>query len=72
MIKVKDQVGNIVRGVFRKPNGALVVNDAEMIEKYCIESEARQRDANRISELEKTVDDLKDMVYQLLDGMKRK
>lgn len=71
MIKVKDSVGNIVRGVFRKPNGALVVNDAEMIEKYRLESEARRRDADRIAELEKTVDDLKYMVSQLIDGMRK-
>lgn len=71
MIKVKDQIGNIVRGVFRKPNGALVVNDTEMVEKYRLESEARHRDANRIVELEKTVDDLKYMVYQLLDEKRK-
>ena len=66
MIKVKDIDGKEVRGLYRGPNGALVVNDQNLYGKYIAERNARVRDKEKISELEKELFDLKMLVQRLL------
>lgn len=70
MIKVKDVSGAIVRGVYRDKNGTLLVKDDDLLTKYKNELAARQRDQDRIKDLESTVDSLKQMVLQLLESKK--
>lgn len=72
MIKVKDVDGKEVRGVFRGPNGSLVVQDDKLLNKYLIEKRARENDQLKIKTLEEQVASLSSMVQQLLENSKAK
>ena len=66
MIKVKDIDGREIRGLYRGANGTLVVDDQNLYSKYIAEREARVREKEKISTLEKELSDLKMLVQQLL------
>jgi hypothetical protein len=70
MIKVKDIDGKEIRGVYRSPNGSLVVNDSSLLSKYNNEKNSRMMDKEKIKTLESEVSNLKMMVEQLLEKIK--
>jgi hypothetical protein len=66
MIKVKDIDGKEVRGLYRGSLGSLIVNDSELMQKYLVEKNAREKDKHRIATLELELNELRTMVEQLL------
>ena len=62
-MKVKDQNGNIISGVFRTKHGGLIVSDQSAYDKYIKESEQ----AKRVLNMEKQIEELKSLVAQLLN-----
>lgn len=69
MIKVKDVDGKEVRGVYRGPNGSLIVDDNRLLQKYLTEKNARERDQIKIKTLEDQVCSLTAMVEKLLEKL---
>lgn len=59
---VKDQDGNIVKGLLRNSSGGLVVNDEIEFNKYKREKES----VNRVKHLEEELDQLKQLVQTLI------
>jgi hypothetical protein len=51
MIRVKDPEGHVVKGVFKTPHGALVVNDPTGYDKYKRQQEAINNINQRIDQL---------------------
>lgn len=66
-MKVKDQNGNIVSGVFRTAQGGLIVNDQSAYDKYIKESEQ----AKRVLNMETQIADLQCLVAELLTKLNR-
>lgn len=66
-MKVKDQNGNIVSGVFRTAQGGLVVDDQSSYSKYIKESEQ----AKKMSNMETQIADLQCLVAELLTKLNR-
>lgn len=66
MIKTKDVDGRDVRGVFRGPNGSLVVQDDQLYSKYIAERNARISQQSKVASLESEVAELKAMIQLLL------
>lgn len=62
-MKVKDQNGNIVYGIYRTDQGGLVVNDQSAYDKYIRTSEQ----AKKVLNMEKQIQELKSLVAQLLN-----
>lgn len=69
MIKVKDVDGKEVRGVYRGPNGSLIVQDNQLLQKYLTEKNAREKDQLKIKSLEDQISSLKTMVEKLLEKL---
>jgi hypothetical protein len=65
MIKTKDVDGRDVRGVFRGPNGSLVVQDDQLYSKYIAERDARIAQQSKVASLEAELAELKAMVKML-------
>ena len=61
-LQVKDQQGNVVRGLYRSPNGVLIVDDSAEFNKYNREKQS----AAEINQLRSEVDQLKQLVATLL------
>lgn len=66
MIKTKDIDGREVRGVFRGPNGSLVVQDEQLYSKYIAERDARIAQQSKVASLESEIAELKAMLQTLL------
>lgn len=66
MIKVKDVNGNTVRGIYRAPNGTLIVKDDTLHAKHLLEVNSKLYDKQKIENLEKTVEELTVLVKKLL------
>lgn len=66
MIKTKDIDGREVRGVFRGPNGSLVVQDEQLYSKYIAERGARIAQQSKVASLESEIAELKAMLQTLL------
>ena len=62
-MKIVDETGKIVKNHYRSQSGVILVDDKNGIERYKIQ----QRDAQRVRELEREVDELKAMVRLLLE-----
>lgn len=62
-MKVKDQNGNIISGVFRTKQGGLIVSDQTAYDKYIRTSEQ----AKKVLNMEKQIQELKSLVAQLLN-----
>ena len=61
-MKVADKHGNVIRGLYRIPNGGLIVDDTEGYHKYNKELKA----AKELSEVKQELEELRDMVKLLL------
>lgn len=66
LMKVKDKDGREIRGVFRGSNGALIVNDMDMLSKHRYQTKSIQEDKSKIKSLESEVAELRDIVNRLL------
>lgn len=62
MKKVKDIDGKVVTGLFRNPNGTLVVNNEAALKKY----QSQINDKQKIIQLEREILEMKTMMQQLL------
>lgn len=60
MLRVKDESGQIVRGVYKNSLGAILVDNQTEYEKY-------KRQQETINTLNKKVDELTSLVHQLLE-----
>ena len=66
MIKVKDVDGREVKGLYRAPNGTLIVNDGTAYNRY----QSQLQDKRRISSLEEQIKEMRDMMGKLLNDKK--
>ena len=62
MLRVKDENGNVVPGLFKDDRGAIVVNDKPGYQKYLLEKQHQET----INNLKQEVSELKDMIHALI------
>lgn len=67
MKPVIDDRGNLIDGLFRAPNGSLVVKDEAALAKYKNQLRIVTEQQNKIEQLTNDVDTLKALVSQLLE-----
>lgn len=68
MKPVKDINGNILKGMFRAPNGTIVVKDNDKLSRHSMAVTTRMADKLKIEKLEKTVEELTMLVKTLLES----
>ncbi len=66
MIPVVDESGNVVKGLFRLDNGALVVKDPVALSKYNRQKNIHKAQVEKINSLESKVEQLASIVDILL------
>ena len=62
MLRVKDENGNIVSGLFKDERGTIVVNDKVGYQRYLLERQHQET----INNLKQEVSELKDMIHALI------
>lgn len=67
MIRIKDETGQIISGIYREESGAILVDDSDSYGKYLKEKERTME----VVQLTSKVDALEKMVRQLLDEIKK-
>ncbi len=67
MKPVVDDRGNLISGLFRAPNGSLVVKDDEALTKYKTQLRVVTEQHNKIEQLTNDVEALKSLVSRLLE-----
>lgn len=67
MKKVKDINGNVLRGLFRAPNGTIIIKDDMRFANYSLERTMKIDDKRKIEALEQTVQELTALVQTLLE-----
>lgn len=66
MKQIIDESGNVVQGLYRDDNGAIVVKDSAAMHKYKTQRNVLTTQKNKISDLEMRLDELSTLVERLL------
>lgn len=66
MIPVKDSNGNKVNGVFRDSTGALIVSNDQLLKKHQTLVQSKTKEAERIRQLEESLEQLQEFIRQHL------
>ena len=66
MIKIKDQFGREIPGLYRGKNGSLIVQDELSLSRYKKQKEHRELMTTKLDLLENELQDLKSILKQLL------
>lgn len=65
-MRVKDDQGNIIPGLYRASNGSIIVSDRDGYDKYVKQRDSILEQKTSISKLQTQVDELKEMIATLL------
>lgn len=66
MKQIVDEQGNVVQGLYRDDNGAIVVKDPAAMHKYKMQRNVFMTQTNKISDLEMKMRELSTLVDRLI------
>lgn len=66
MIKVRDQSGNEIPGLYRGKNGSLIVVDPDKLNRYKKQKHQTEYTKTKIESLENELREMKQLMYTLL------
>ena len=67
MIKIKDETGNVVPGLYRDSVGTIVVKDQDAYDRYMASKSIKLRDQAKISSLEAELRELKALITSIIN-----